>query len=456
MGSHTRLTVVGSRRRGTVVVPSSEPLAVMVGDIADLLREPVPLGGELVLVTSLGGEVSLAQSCQDAGLRDGAVLQLVREEDIPAPPEVVDVSDAVGEHVQSALGRWGAAHREALVGVLAFFIGVAGAWPWVVGPMRVGAGDPQVSAALVAVSVGVIGAGVVAGWLSRSVTALGALSSVLAAVGVGVASAAGWYLAGSADVGVASQVMVALCAAWFPVFAIAGVRLRSGAPLLAALSVVIVGDVAVVLPLVGASVVASAATVGVLLVAGVGIAPMVALHASGLTSLDDAVIAGGQAQRSTVQDRVAAGYRHLEWSLAALSSVLVWVLWVLISAGEPWSWAMALVITGAVALRTRAFPFVRHMWPLWLGLLIGGVSGAVTWWLTHSDLTAPHPTTGWMLTIAVAAVACATAVAARPRPHTLVTLRRLGDTAESLCIIATVPILLGTWGLYETVLGVFA
>ncbi|MET0854718.1 MAG: hypothetical protein ABWY30_08805, partial [Microterricola sp.] len=57
--------------------------------------------------------------------------------------------------------------------------------------------------------------------------------------------------------------------------------------------------------------------------------------------------------------------------------------------------------------------------------------------------------------LVVAAVLVAIAAGVRPAAHTRATLRRFGNTIESLAVVSTVPLLLGVFGLYAQLLETF-
>ena len=102
MSDLTKITVIGAGRRVTLVIPADEPLGAHLPEIARLLEQPA---ARAALTTPYGEQLELALAPADQGVLDGAVLRLVDVAQLPAPPEVTDVTDrvlAAGEGLEGA------------------------------------------------------------------------------------------------------------------------------------------------------------------------------------------------------------------------------------------------------------------------------------------------------------------------------------------------------------------
>ncbi|MGW4213762.1 EsaB/YukD family protein [Lentzea sp. NPDC004789] len=107
MTGQTRVTLIGARRRLDVVVPSAEPLGVLLPEFLHMTGEPrgTPPGGYR-LVTTDGTTLAPDRSLDDAEVSDGAMVRLLRREDAPSDPVVHDVADAVTDDLGKRPWRW--------------------------------------------------------------------------------------------------------------------------------------------------------------------------------------------------------------------------------------------------------------------------------------------------------------------------------------------------------------
>ncbi|CAM5275845.1 Type VII secretion integral membrane protein EccD OS=Streptomyces albaduncus OX=68172 GN=FHS32_000249 PE=3 SV=1 [Streptomyces griseoloalbus] len=83
----SRVTLVGERRRVDLVLPAREPVGILLPEIMRLLDDRVngrPASRHLVTVD--GSALDHDSTLESAGVRDGAVLRLVRAEDAAARP----------------------------------------------------------------------------------------------------------------------------------------------------------------------------------------------------------------------------------------------------------------------------------------------------------------------------------------------------------------------------------
>jgi hypothetical protein len=114
----TRITLVGERRRIDLVLPSREPVGILLPEIMRLLDDRVGPRPELRhLVTMDGAALAHDSTLESAGVPDGAVLRLVRAEDAPSAPVVHDISDEVADDLDVRPWRWRPAARRVVAGL---------------------------------------------------------------------------------------------------------------------------------------------------------------------------------------------------------------------------------------------------------------------------------------------------------------------------------------------------
>ncbi|MDN4480268.1 hypothetical protein [Demequina muriae] len=432
MRTYTRLLVIGTVQKASMVVPADEPLAGHVATIADVVSEPHGVA-RLALVDVAGREIDTALSLGDLGLIDGAQLRLVRSADVPAPPEVTDVTDAVAQERTALTRGWSQAHRIAVAssgGALAAFAGLSAARAeatWL----------PVTVWALVMITA------VVAGLMGHAV-----LRAVMTGLAVGSAVAVAPLIPEWADA--TGDLLVTATAAAVLVWLSLGLGSGWGGRHLGAGVGSLVGALlsagALAPLLLGADAAETFAIVGVVALLGLGAVPSVALAVSGLTRLDDAADAGTRPARATVALGVESAYAVMTWSVVALAVATGASAFVLLSTGELWPQLVAAALVIVTLLRTRVMALARQAWALWVAGTVGTFAG-----LAMSGET----TLLWSVAIVAAVIAIVGAVATPPE-HTRIRLRGWGDTVEALCAIAVVPCVIGLFGVYGFMLEVFS
>lgn len=432
MSTYTRLLVIGTARKATMVVPADEPLAGHVATLADVVAEPHGTA-RLAVVDATGTEVDTALSLDQLGLADGAQLRLVRSSDVPAPPEITDVTDAVAQERAALTRGWTPAHRLALASWSAGLAAFAGL-------SAVRTDVPWLPAAAWAVA---IAAAVIAGLMRRTQVrvvatgiGVGSALAVAPAVAAWTDAPAGLVMTGTVAAALA-WASLALASGWGAKDAAAGIGSLVGAAL--------TGGAATAL-LLGADAAATFAIVGVLALLGLGMVPTVALAVAGLTRLDDAADAGHRPARPTVAAGVESAYAVMTWTVAALGVVAGASALVLLGTGELWPQLVAAALVIIVLLRTRVMALARQAWALWIAGIVGTAAGL---WLAGDA--------GLLMGVALAAIVLAIVGAVvAPPPHSRIRLRRWGDTVEALCAVAIVPCVVGLFGVYSAMLEVFS
>lgn len=439
MTDFTRLTVVGSVRRAELVVPDDEPLGGLMPRLLDLLDEPPgPATRPLTVVRSTGEQLDAALSAGQQELLDGETLRLVRADEAPPPPEVADVTDVVGSTFADRRGRWTTSARHVVAAVA---IGVLLCAADLVRPF-------PATAATVVVLLMIAGA-VLTGRLRRRwpAIALTAAAIGLAVAAVHSAAPAAGLLGRTAyfrlgPAAVTAAVVWILLGLGFG----AGLRNRSAGPAAA------LGAILAILPalLVIAGVSARHAIAVDAAVAGVccGLLPWYALSVSGLTGLDDQVMAGAPGRRGRVLQTVDEAYRSLTWSTWAVAIPLAVGPAVLIASTDRWIAGLGLALLVLTALRTRVFPLVVQRIPLWFAVLVVAVTGIVT---RGGTVGVP----GAVAALVVLAVIVAVSAGIEPAQHHRARLRRLGNLVEAIAVIALPVLLLGAFGVFADLLGAF-
>ncbi len=444
----SRVTLVGERRRIDLVLPAREPVGLLLPEILRLLDDRVGERPELRhLVTTDGSALDHDSTLESAGVRDGAVLRLVRAEDAPSAPVVHDVSDEAAEDLGGRSWRWGPGSRRVTAGLATV------GWAGVAALFARAAYDPSVVAgALLAVAVVAALAGVLLGRARQQrglVTTLLCSAGLLGMLGVSsLADGRGWsaalHVAALASVGVVTLVLLG----WFTALG------RGGLVGAAAVGVTVLGWEGVVAMQSGAGTAGQQARVGaVLAVASVvvlGLLPRLALMASGLAGLDDRRASGVSVSRYQVSAALAAAHRGLVLATVAVAvSAALAGMWTL-RAPTVWTVPLAVVTAVVMVLRARAFPLIAEV----VGLLAGGALVAVralSVWVERSGAAGPA-----LAVLAALAVLPLAVLVVQPAEHVRVRLRRVGDLLESVGVIALLPLLIGVFGVYGRLLGTFA
>jgi MFS family permease len=424
MSAFTRLTVVGSTRKAELVVPDDESIGGLIPQLMDLLDEQSgSVARPLALVRSTGEQLDAALSAAEQQLADGELLRLLRADEAPPPPEVADVTDVLADSYGDRPGRWSERSRE-VTGAVAL------------GALSVVAG--LVTPVLAAVVLGRLRRR----WPAIALIAVGTGGAVpVAAVLLAQLAPERGPLSGPLFLALVSEL------AWVVLGLGVGLGLRRP-PALAG-GAVGVGSSALPLVLVAAGLepVRAVAVTAVAVVVLCGLLPWYALTTSGLTGLDDQVLAGRPHRREGVLETVDDAYRALSWSTFALALPAAVTATVLTRGTDGWALALGGAVVVVTALRTRAFPLAAQQMPLWFAAAGAAVAVVV-------DRVAGGGGTAGLVLLGLAVVVTVL-VAARPADHQRARLRRLGNLVEAVAVVAMVPLLLGVFGIYTDLLGAF-
>jgi type VII secretion integral membrane protein EccD len=442
----SRITLVGERRRVDLVLPSQEPVGLLLPEVMRLLDDrPGARPMARHLVTADGSALAHDSTLESAGVVDGAVLRLVRVEDAPSAPVVHDVSDETADDLDVRAWRWGPAARRVVAGLATVF--------WVVVAGVLARGEFELSTvghALLVIAVVAALVGALLGWAKRhgiaaTLIVAGGSSGV---VGAWTSADAHAWTGAARLAGVAVAVVSALMLlGWFS-------PLGRGALIGATAALGCAGSWEAGIGLqAGASTAQDQARVGALLavvsVVMLGVLPRLALMASGLSGLDDRRAGETSVSRYQVSAALAATHRGLALATVVLAVSAAAAGVMALRAPSMWTVLVAVVTTVVLALRARAFPLITEVVGLFVGAAVVTV-GLITVWLERSAAGGPL---GVLVTLAVAPLVVLTV---HPAEHVQVRLRHVGDVLESVGVIALLPLVIGVFGVYGRLLDTFA
>lgn len=435
MTTYTRVTIQGEGRKADLVLPDDEPVAAVLPEVLSLLDESTDRSSRpLVLMTTVGEQLSPALTLAEQDVEHGTILRLVRVDEAPPPPEVADVTDLAGDAVESRPDSWrpvwGVVAAAAVAGV-AGLLGAAAA-------AAAGATTSQLGGALLALLLlAVLGAR-----RGRSAPAV-----VLTATAVGALSAGTGWLLGQLDLSHPGATLLVWFGLACVVVAVVGAAGFRDVPLGLGGAVGAVLVVAwVAMHLMHMQTLHVAAWVAIAGVALLGVLPGIAMTASGLTGLDDRVVEGQRVARESVERAVDRTHRSLTWATVAVVVPVTVAAWLLARSGEPAGYALAAAVAVVLLMRTQVLPLA----PQRLALVAGGSVALLT--LAVSGLLSPGATT---LVAVVLVAALVVAVGVRFSENTRARLRRFAGTLELAAVVALVPLVLWMIGVFSDLVGTF-
>jgi type VII secretion integral membrane protein EccD len=432
VSDYTRLTIQGTRNRAELVLPSEEPLAAMVPDILTLLDEPVAQLRPLALVSVLGEQLNTSLSLAEQGVLQGSIVRLVHVDEAPPPPEVADITQLAGGTVDARADRWRPEWAVLAAAVMTLMIGrLVGQQLLALRADRLWVLGAAVALAATAAALARRG-GHGAGW---TITAL-----AIGLLGAPVESFVRGQLAGTA-----TGAWLGACAALVAAVALVGYRDRGIA--LGGASAAALVALWTALRLGGMAPVDATGIVGLAGAIGLGLLPGVAMTASGLTRLDDRVIEGGTISRPDALEALAATHRGLNWACVAFGAGTGAAGFVLASSRNGWAIGLAAAIGIVATLQTRVLPLAPQRLALF-----GAATATVAGLAVSGFVLAPAVTLGGLIVLAAVVIA---AVGVRLSGNVRARLARLGNVAELVAVLASVPLLLGLLGVFDDLLGAF-
>jgi type VII secretion integral membrane protein EccD len=440
MARYSRVTLVGRRRRADVVLPSDEPIGVLLPDVLNLLDEPVGrVPRPRQLVTGDGHALPTGQTLATAEVPDGTILRLVAVEDSPPAPAIHDVTEETAEGADRLSLRWNPTARRwsATVAAVVLFA-VTGLLLEAISPGRGGV-------------VALAGAAAVGCLLGAALAQVREAVGTVVLLGASVlAVQAGWFGAKTGGWSPAERWLL-LAALASVLLALLGITtpLGRGGWVGGILGVVLVGLwwAGVLAHLPAARLAAVMAVVAVVLL---GFLPRLALLTAGLTRLDDARTAGGDVTRRDVGSALVAAHRGLLLAVIVVAASIAVSGWLLAGHPSRWSLALAGLLVIILLSRARLYPLVGEVLAL-LAAAGVGLAGLLLAWLHHAG-----GGSGGALAVAGAgAFACVLLLAVNPAEHLRARLRRLADRIEAAAVLAAVPVVVGVFGTYGRLLHIF-
>jgi type VII secretion integral membrane protein EccD len=442
----SRVTLIGERRRIDLVLPSQEPVGLLLPEVMRLLDDRASARPESRhLVTTEGSALAHDSTLESAGIPDGAVLRLVRLEDAPAAPVVHDVTDEVADELNVRAWRWSPASRRIVSGVAT--VG------WAVLAAALARSEfalPVVGSTLVTVAAVSALAGALFGRSGQRglATTLLVTGGTVGALGVWtLADAHGWSGAARLAGVAVALVVTLLLLGWFTALGRGGLV---GAVTVA--GCVLCWEVAAAVQS-GAGTSVEQAHVGAVLSVGsvvaLGVLPRLALMASGLSGLDDRRSSGASVSRYQVSTALTATHRGLALATLVLAASAMAAALLVLRAPSAWTVLLAVVVTVVLALRARAFPLVTEVVALFGAGAVVAVR-LVGVWQEHSGAV------GSLALLVTLAVLPLLVLAVQPAEHVRIRLRRFGDVLESVGVIALFPLVIGAFGVYGRLLDTFA
>ncbi|GLB67584.1 type VII secretion integral membrane protein EccD [Arthrobacter mangrovi] len=434
----TRVTLIGDSRHLDLLLPSEEPVGTLMPQILDMLADsPRDNVAAKLLVQASGEPLAEQQSLADHGVTDGSKLTLFSASDAPPPAVVYDVTDTVVEQTEAVAGRWDERCRHAAAGVFA----AAGSWA-ALEIMLASFAAPHAWWILLALAVVLLGAST--GFGARPRRSIG-----LTLAGTGWLFGLGTVLHLPATAEVKVLVLAGLSAA--ALAAIGMVLGRSRALFGAAGTLVALTAVWAASGLAGTAP-RTAAIAGILSIVGLGLLPKTALSLSGLATLDDQRSQGRSIRRTDALAAIDDAHRTLAVGTVLVALSLAAAMWLLgTDAADPvWTLPLLAALVLATALRARSFPLAVERLALYAAASLGVAALA---------LSAARYMAGseWLVGLLLLATALiiGSALALRLPAHSAARLRLAGNRLETIAILATVPLVLGLFGLFAQLLASF-
>jgi type VII secretion integral membrane protein EccD len=431
-GRLTRVTLSGGRRRADLVLPSDEPLGLFVPELAAMVGPGAGSAPGGYQLTTLDGTVlDLGATLAQAGVSDGTLLRLDLVSEAPPAPILHDVADHVSDDADGLRGRWDAAALRwtaTAVAVAGILVAALVVTPY-------------------AGAVGVLVTGVLAA-AAGAATTPGSRAAGVAVLLAGTAVA----LVGVANTALAVPERIALGALVLAgaVGALGLVTGHSRAGLMGAGALALQLGLWWGLPLAGLPAADTGAVLAVIGIGLLGLLPRLAVAASGLAGLDDRQTADEPVTRVAADAAVDAAHRGLALACVATAASTGLAGAVLAGAGGGWAIALACLTAVAVLLRMRAYPLTMEVVALLAAALAIGYTLLRRW-------IAVDPQAWWAAALSALAVAVIGLVllSVTPRPHVRARARQLGDRLEGVVIVASVPVAVGVFGVYERLLQTF-
>ncbi len=172
-----------------------------------------------------------------------------------------------------------------------------------------------------------------------------------------------------------------------------------------------------------------------------------ALMAAGLTRLDDQRSGGTPVSRHQVAGALAAAHRELALATVAMAASAGAAGVLAVRTPGLWTVLAGLLLCVVLCSRARAYPLAVEAVALLAAGLVVGVRLVLRWATDGGAPAFALATLGVLAVVPVAVLAVRVPEAVRAR------LRRWLDLAESVSVVALIPVALGAFGLYGLLFG---
>ncbi|MGB3593828.1 MAG: type VII secretion integral membrane protein EccD [Ornithinimicrobium sp.] len=437
-GPFLRATVVSDEKTVDVVLPTDQAVSLLMPTLLQLVGradagERSEVGYDLV--TLEGEAVDQDQSFATSGLRDGVYLRIVALRESPPAPVVYDLVD-VAEAVRP-WGLWSARTRRWVIASLAAVLVALTTALWVV---RI---PPDTTPVVAGMGGLALLASVVSAW--RRDAALAWSSWALGGAALAVALVRSDLSGGPLFIwSLLLAALIILCGGW------AGRRLR--ATVSALLMLVLLGVTTWVSIELTDDLALTAAVVATVCGIGVGVLPRIALASTGAFSIDAKVTKGTVLSRSPVEQAIGAAHTSLAGAVVVASVGFGLGSYLTLTRSDFTIWPVALVVTLVVgwSVRVRHFPLAVQR----TAMLLASISSLVG--LGRAVMEA-HPDVWPLVVASLYAVAAAAVFVLLMRGTDLLgaLARRWANRVETVSVVATLPLLVGVFGVYGDLLDTF-
>ncbi|WP_196717213.1 EsaB/YukD family protein [Actinomyces trachealis] len=438
---YTRVTIAAPNRRAEIVMPSDEAVGTQYPYILQLLG--VTDGDELPplrLVRPDGTIIDLEQDLAAQQVPDGELLRLLPDDEVPPPAEISDLSGALTDATDSHPWRWKPSDRLIGTGTLLLLSGAILMRTLLSTQLHAATAWLQVLPGLLVILIGALM--VREAGRSRHTKPLRGGGILLQCLGAGLLLPSLHSLATGTDTaqGITAALAAALIAASCTAVGVRreawsyGALTAGGIIILRAILESVTHDVELVTGLIA---------VAVLIL--LGLLPWFALLVSGASRLDDEALAGQLPARRRVDLALLRSHDTVASTSLACAAAIAWSTRHLAMSGNSWARTLAIAVVLATVLRSRAYPLKLEVLALW--------ASSIPAVLALSSLV---PDQTMRATVLVAAAALAASVSLySPSAHNRIRLRRIGNRLETLCVVATLPLLCGMQGTFNHLLRLF-
>ncbi|QQM67543.1 EsaB/YukD family protein [Actinomyces weissii] len=438
---YTRVTIAAPNRRAEIVMPSDEAVGTQYPYILKLLG--VTDGDELPplrLVRPGGTIIDLEQDLAAQQVPDGELLRLLPDDEVPPPAEISDLSGALTDATDSHPWRWKPSDRLIGTGTLLLVSGAILMRTLLFDQLHDAAAWLQVLPGLLVILIGALA--VRESGRTRYARPLRGGGILLQCLGTGLLLPSLYSLATGTDTeqGTTAALSAALIAA-----GCVAVGVRREAWLYGALTAGGLIILRAVLKSVTQDVALTTGLTAIAVVILLGLLPWFALLVSGTSRLDDEALAGQLPARRRVDLAVLRSHDTVASASLACAAAIAWSTHHLALSGNTWARALAVTVVLATLLRSRAYPLRLEVLALW--------ASSVPAVLALSSLVQDQTVRAAALVVAAALVAAVSLY--QPSAQNRIRLRRIGNRLETLCVVATLPLLCGMQGTFSHLLRLF-